>query len=123
MPSATGDNAKQSGLRQKLAANKPKPDRIHKMVALSRLICPVGSGRPAVRGFNASNLRSTMRLKDIAHVRAQTIAAKINANVRQPGQPRWSRAATTMAARAKGRAKIVWESLTNSAKVLKAGNL
>src|SRR5437667_7638420 len=117
MPRATGDSAKQSGFRQKLAASRPSPDKIHKIVALSRLILPVGNGRPAVRGFNASNLRSTMRLNDIAHVRAQTIAATISANVRHPGQPRLSRAATTIAARAKGRAKRVWESLTNSDQV------
>ena len=93
------------------------------MVALSRLILPEGKGREAVRGFNASNLRSTMRLNAIAQVRAQTIATRISVKVRHPGQPRSSRAATTIAARAKGRAKIVWESFINSAQVLKGGNI
>src|SRR5581483_7827037 len=54
-----------------------------------------------------------MRLKDIAQVRAQTIAVRIRRNVRQPGQPRSSRAAKAMEARAKGRAKTVWLSLMN----------
>ncbi len=33
---------------------------------------------------------------------------------RQPGQPRFSRAAMAIAARANGSAKMVWENLTNS---------
>src|SRR5262245_50111192 len=53
-----------------------------------------------------------MRLNAIAHVRAQTIAARINPNVRQPGQPRSSRDATSMAASANGSAKIVCEKRT-----------
>ena len=54
-----------------------------------------------------------MRLNAIAHVRAQTIAARINPQILQPGQPRLSRAATTMAASANGSAKIVCENRTN----------
>src|SRR3954469_18799836 len=84
-------------------------------MALARLIWPVGKCRPAVRGFSASNLRSTMRLKAMAQVRAHTIAARISPKVRHPGQPRLSRAATAMAARAKGRAKMVWEKRTKDA--------
>ena len=91
----------------------PAADASHKAIALGMLICPVGRCRAAVRGFNASNLRSTIRLKAIAHVRAQTIAARISPNVRHPGQPRLSRAATTIAARAKGSAKTVCENFTN----------
>jgi hypothetical protein len=53
-----------------------------------------------------------MRLKAIAQVRAQTIAATINPNVCQPGQPRFSRAATAIAANANGSAKIVCEKRT-----------
>jgi cation transport regulator ChaC len=46
-----------------------------------------------------------MRLKAIAQVRAQTMAARIRPKVRQPGQPRCSRAATIIAASAKGSAR------------------
>ena len=53
------------------------------------------------------------RLKLIAQVRAQTIAARISPNVRQPGQPRLSRAATAIAASANGSAKTVCEKRTN----------
>ena len=84
-------------------------------MALASEIWPVGRWRLAVRGFSASNLRSTMRLKAMAQVRAQTIAARISPKVRQPGQPRWSRAATTIAASANGRAKTVCEKRTNEA--------
>src|SRR5262245_2289114 len=81
--------------------------------ALPRLICPAGRCRLAVRGLSASNLRSTMRLNAMAHVRAHTIATRIKPNVFQPGQPRLSRAATHIAASAKGNAKIVCEKRTN----------
>src|SRR5712692_1270184 len=64
-----------------------------------------------------------MRLNDMAHVRAQTIAARIKPNVRQPGQPRWSRAATAIAATANGRAKRVCENLTNSAHLRSVPNI
>jgi hypothetical protein len=56
-----------------------------------------------------------MRLKAIAQVRAQTIAARTSPNVRQPGQPRLSRAATAMAASANGRAKTVCGKRTKEA--------
>ena len=54
-----------------------------------------------------------MRLNAMAQVRAQTIAARISPKVFQPGQPRLSRAATTMAASANGSAKTVCENRTN----------
>jgi len=91
--------------------------------ALKREICPAGRWRVAVRGLAASNLRSTMRLKAIAHVRAQTIASRMRPKVRQPGQPRFSRAATTIPASAKGRAKTVCESFTNSAHLRSVANI
>src|SRR4051812_39513259 len=56
-----------------------------------------------------------MRLKAIAHVRAQTMAAKISPKVFHPGQPRFSLAATTIEANANGKAKTVWDSLTKEA--------
>src|SRR6187455_2302825 len=83
--------------------------------ALTNEILPDGRWRVAVRGLSASNLRSTIRLKAMAQVRAQTIAARISRKVRQPGQPRFSLAATTIEANANGSAKTVCESLTNSA--------
>jgi hypothetical protein len=56
-----------------------------------------------------------MRLNAIAQVRAQTMAARINPKVFHPGQPRLSRAATTIEAKANGRAKTVWDSFTKAA--------
>jgi hypothetical protein len=58
-----------------------------------------------------------MRLNAIAHVRAKTIASKISTNKRKPGQPRFSRAASIMAIRAKGSAKTVCAILTNAPQV------
>src|SRR5690606_28383670 len=87
----------------------------HSAIALPSEIRPVGRWRSAVRGFIASKCRSTIRLKLIAHVRAVTRAATTRRNTRQPGQPRSSRAATTIAASATGIAKIVWLSLTKDA--------
>src|ERR1017187_546397 len=92
-------------------------------IALASEIWPAGKWRLAVRGFSASNLRSTMRLKAIAQVRAQTMAARISPNVFQPGQPRLSRAATAMAASAKGRAKAVCEKRTKEAHFLMKKNI
>src|SRR5208282_4758248 len=54
-----------------------------------------------------------MRLKAMAQVRAQTIAARIRPKIFQPGQPRLSRAATNIAASANGSAKTVCEKRTN----------
>ena len=82
-------------------------------IALASEIWPAGKWRFLVRGFSASNLRSTIRLNAIAHVRAQTIAVKISRNVLQPGQPRLSRAATIIAASANGSANTVCEKRTN----------
>src|SRR5260370_26061062 len=94
---------------------KAAAERVQSKMALAREICPLGRCRFLVRGLSATNLRSTMRSKAIAHVRAQTIAAKISPNVRQPGQPRLSRAATSIAASANGSAKTVCENRTNEA--------
>ena len=41
------------------------------------------------------------------------MAAMINPKVRHPGQPWFARAATAIAARAKGKAKTVWENRMN----------
>jgi hypothetical protein len=54
-----------------------------------------------------------MRLNAIAHVRAQTIAAKISPQILHPGHPRVSRDATTIAASANGSANTVCENRTN----------
>ena len=97
--------------------------RAQSAIALASEICPAGRWRLAVRGFSASNLRSTMRLNAIAQVRAQTIAARISPKVRQPGQPRLSRAATIIAASANGRAKTVCENRTNEAHFLIEENI
>src|SRR5580698_7751718 len=102
---------------------KPTAARAHNVTALARLIWPAGRWRPAVRGLAASNFRSTMRLKDMAQVRAQTIAARINQKMRQPGQPWVSRAATAMEASAKGSAKTVCDSLTKPAHLLIIANI
>jgi len=52
-----------------------------------------------------------MRLNAIAHVRAPNHAGQIKNELPQPGQPRLSLAATTIAARAKAAQKSVWENL------------
>src|SRR5437867_12187140 len=91
--------------------------------ALAKESSPVGRCRLAVRGFALSKARSTIRVNAIAQVRAQTNAARIKPKVRQPGQPRWSRAATAMEASAKGSAKTVWESLTKEAHLLMKRNI
>jgi hypothetical protein len=59
-------------------------------------------------------------LNAIAQVRAQTIAAKISPKVFQPGQPRFARAATSIAASANGNAKTVCEKRTKPPHLPKA---
>src|SRR5213593_360738 len=105
---------KQTRFRNQLATISPAPLSAQSVQALARVIWPVGRWRMAVRGLAASNLRSTIRLNAIAHVRAQTIAARMSRNVFSPGQPRLSRAAMAIEASANGRANRVWEILTNS---------
>src|SRR6266571_1256669 len=100
---------------KKLAAISPAALRHQSNQALAREICPVGKCRVAVRGLALSKSRSTIRLNAMAQVRAETIAPKISPTVFSPGQPCSSRAATTIAARANGRAKTVWENLTKAA--------
>ena len=53
----------------------------------------------AVRGLALSNLRSTIRLKAMAQVRAQPSPPQSSRNTRQPGQPWFARAATAMEAK------------------------
>src|SRR5262245_15428763 len=98
--SARGESQKQSELRKKLAATNPAAEIAHRITAFGKLISPVGKCREAVRGFAASNFRSTILLKLIAQVRAETIAVSMSRKVCQPGQPRFSRAAISIAARA-----------------------
>src|SRR6266508_82744 len=98
--SATGERKKQAWLRRKLAAMNPATLNAHNDQAPASETRPVGRWRIAVRGLAWSNSRSAIRLNAMAQVRAQTIAARIRPNVRQPGQPFRSRAATTIDARA-----------------------
>src|SRR5438045_8231240 len=76
-----------------LATTRARPLSRQSAHAPAKEISPVGNGRFAVRGLALSKSRSTIRLNAIAQVRAQTIAARTRPNVRQPGQPRRSRAA------------------------------
>src|SRR5262249_597572 len=62
--------------------------------------------REAVRGLRWSSDQSTIRLKSIAAVRANTMQITTRTKILTDGQPF---AATTSAPRANGRAKIVWE--------------
>src|SRR5688500_12264826 len=112
-----------SSPRNQLEAINPAALIAQSVHALAREIWPAGKCRVAVRGLSASNLRSAMRLKAMAQVRAQTIAATINAKVRQPGQPRLSRAATAIAASAKGSAKSVCEKRTKESHLLIMENI
>ena len=59
----------------------------------------------------------------MAQVRAHIIAARINPKILPPGQPRFSRAATSIAAKAKGRANTVWEKRTNSPHLRSVANM
>src|SRR2546430_11098986 len=99
---------------KKVAVINPAAANTHSITAPDKLILPAGKCRAAVLGLSASNLRSAMRLNAIAQVRAQTMHARIKPNFLQPGQPRLSLAATTIAAIAKGSAKIAWENFTNA---------
>ena len=84
---ATGPSIRQAVLMKPAAARKPAPLKAQSDHALNRLISPAGRWRSAVRGFFASNLRSTMRLNAIAHVRAQTMHTTISAKSFTPGKP------------------------------------
>jgi len=54
---------KHSGLRKWAGGNQSAPDKNPKCNRPVSDICPVGKWRLVVRGFSASNLRSTIRLK------------------------------------------------------------
>ena len=77
--SATGERAKQIGFRRHAATMKTTDAITTNVLASKRLIAPRGISRLAVRGFSASNLASTSRLKPIAAERAATIATRIHA--------------------------------------------
>src|SRR5688572_11931068 len=94
-------------------AQKVTALRMQSVQALARETSPVGRWREAVRGFSLSKWRSTIRLKDIAQVRAVRTAPTMNKNLSQPGHPRVSRAAKVIEANANGKAKTVCDSLTN----------
>jgi hypothetical protein len=55
----------------------------------------------------------------MAQVLAQTIAARTKPNVRNPGHPRFCRAAIAIAANANGSANTVWLNLTKEPHLLK----
>src|SRR5436853_6231201 len=101
--------------KNQLATTRQQALSRQSATALANEIFPAGRCRMAVLGLAASNLRSTIRLKLMAQVLAQTMAARIRRKFFQPGHPPLSLAATTMAATANGRAKTVWENFTNSA--------
>ena len=62
-----------------------------------RVSAPDGSSRIAVRGLRASSSASTSRLRDIASVRAPTIATVTQTMFARPGQPSTARNAPTYA--------------------------
>ena len=88
--SATGPSTKQAVLMNPAATIKPTPLKMQSDQALNKLILPAGRWRLAVRGFSASNLRSTMRLNAIAHVRAQTMQTTISTTSFTPGKPNFT---------------------------------
>ena len=68
-----------------------------------------GRCRPAVRGFSASNCRSTSRLKAMAALRANTMHNKMPSSGRAPNAVPPSRPQARIAANsANGRANTVW---------------
>ena len=81
----------------------------HNATAVQSDTFPVTKWRCFVLGFRPSSFRSTIRLKIMAQVRAVTIANKMSENNLQPGQPFSGAEATTIDAKANGRAKTVCE--------------
>jgi hypothetical protein len=83
------------------------------VIACSRDNRPAGSSRIAVRGFSASKCASTMRLNDIAALRAVTMARMI-----QPTRPQvtgCSIAASSAPTSANGSANTEWLKRMNEA--------
>src|SRR6516225_939367 len=107
IPSATGDNTRQSGLISQQAITNTTAETT---VSLTAAFFDTNLCRPAVRGFSLSISQSATRLKAMAAVRADTIARRIRMIIRRLGNPR---AATIIDPAAKGRAKIVCEKRTN----------
>ena len=70
---------------------------------------PAGISRVAVRGFLASMSRSTTRLKPMAEDRAKSMHSTMSTSCTQENPS--MRQASTLAARAKGSAKMVWLTL------------
>ena len=113
-----GESTRQSRPKLAAAATKAAALIAVKSAAENTVTLPVGSSRPAVRGFLASSRRSTMRLNPMAAVRAPAMATKI-ATTCASVMP-CPRAASAVAANAKGKANKVWLNFTMRPKVATA---
>ena len=82
-PSASGLSRKQRGLISQAVARKRNEASTTETQACRTVIAPRGSSRVAVRGFRASNSRSTIRLNPIATQRADEKATTTSATNRQ----------------------------------------
>src|SRR5439155_15883804 len=110
--SASGANARQSGLKRQEANRNAVDAATTNRMASTTVIAPRGSSRLAVRGLSASILASTRRLKPIAALRADTMATRI-----QPTTGHVIRAcrdASSAPANAKGSANAEWLKRTNA---------
>src|SRR5690606_14565938 len=103
-----------------VATMKAEAFKTRKPRTWRRLRTPAGKWRPAVRGLSLSISASARRLKAMAVFRQVTMQTRISAKVLGDGMPP---AAQTMAAKAKGRAKRVWENLTRPKKCFRPERL
>src|SRR5688500_15774149 len=113
MASATGDSAKQIQPSGQVEATKAADVAIRKAQACAPDNWPVGISRFAVRGLSASQRASTMRLKAIAALRANTIASTIHST--RIGATGRSAAASSAPTSANGSAKTEWLTRMNEA--------
>ena len=99
--SARGESANASRFNWNEAKMKIIEQANRKKTTKRRESSPAARGQFWVLGFKRSNLASDNRLNDIAQDRAETMATKIQSNVRQEGKPF---AATRALIRANGKA-------------------
>src|SRR3954471_5612819 len=115
MASATGDSRNASQFNSHAARTSSALEATTKIATKVLESAPAGIARDDVRGFSASNLASTSRLKAIAAERAPTIATTIHKSCGAEGKPL---AASIAPHSAKGSAKIECSHLIISKVVL-----
>jgi hypothetical protein len=111
--SATGDSAKQIQPSGQVDATNAADVAARNAQAWAPESLPVGISRFAVRGLSASQRASTMRLKAIAALRANTIASTIQRM--RIGSTGRSAAASSAPTSANGSANTEWLTRMNEA--------